>query len=153
MSAPAIRERKKAIIYLTSGTHLLVFRQPDFPGVGVQPPGGTINGGETIVTGAVRELHEETGIRVLEEDLVEIGQQLYEYRSGSTLHRHHRHYFHAAVSEPVEKTWTRVETNPDGADHQILLSLYWLPLNSNVTLFAELDAFIRVLLRRLGLPE
>lgn len=146
-----VRARRKAVLYLTSADHLLVFREPEYPDVGVQPPGGTVNDDETVADGAARELLEETGIRVAASDLVEIGRQDYEYVSGGMLHRHSRVFFHAAVSEPVDRTWTTVETNPDGADHEILFALYWTPLNPDLRLFAELDHCLPILRQRLGL--
>src|ERR1700754_544991 len=139
MSNLPVRARRKAVIYLTSGHHLLVFREPDFPEVGIQPPGGTMNDGEAVVDGAARDLFEETGILVPSSGLTEIGQQDYEYESGGMLHRHARTYFHAAVTEPVDHTWTRMETNPDGSDHEILFALFWTPVSADLKLFGELD--------------
>ena len=43
-----IRARRKAVIYVTSSDHLLVFREPDYPEAGIQPPGGTVIDGETV---------------------------------------------------------------------------------------------------------
>jgi 8-oxo-dGTP diphosphatase len=153
MRAPNVRERRKAVVYLTSGTHLLVFTEPDYPEAGTQPPGGTIHDDETPPQGAARELMEETGISVRPEDLTEIGFQNYEYEADGVRHLHKRHFFHADVSEPVERRWTRLEENPDGADHEILFSLYWMPLNKGLRLFAGLDAFLPELLRRTGEAE
>jgi 8-oxo-dGTP diphosphatase len=150
VSAPNVRERRKAVVYLTSGTHLLVFTEPDYPEAGTQPPGGTINDDETPPQGAARELMEETGISVRPEDLTEIGFQNYEYEADGVQHLHKRHFFHADVSEPIERRWTRLETNPDGADHEILFSFQWIPLNNNLRLFAGLDAFLPELLGRIG---
>ena len=146
-----IRERRKAVLYVTSGQHLLVFREPKYPEIGIQPPGGTINDGETVAAGAARELFEETGLRIAVSDFVEIGRQDYEYVERCTLHRHHRTYFHATVTEPIGRRWTRVETNPDGADHEILFALFWTPLARNLVLFGGLDHCLPVLRKRLGL--
>jgi 8-oxo-dGTP diphosphatase len=153
MSALPVRARRKAVVYLTSGEHLLVFTEPEYPEVGKQPTGGTINEGEMPVDGAVRELIEETGISVTPEHLTEIGFQTYEYEAGGVLHRHRRHFFHAVVSEPVERKWTRMETNPDGADHEILFSVFWVPLSSDLQLLAGLDAFLPEVLRRVGVMK
>jgi 8-oxo-dGTP pyrophosphatase MutT (NUDIX family) len=152
MSSLPIRARRKAVIYVTSGIHILVFREPDYPEAGVQPPGGTVTDGETTAEGAARELFEETGIRIAPTDLVEIGMQDYEYTSGGTLHRHARTYFHAVTNEPIDRTWTCVETNPDGpTDHEILFALFWTPLTADLVLFGELDHCLAVLRQRIGL--
>lgn len=149
MSSLPIRARRKAVIYVTSGDHLLVFREPDYPEVGIQPPGGTINDGEAVANGAARELLEETGIRIPAADLIEIGRQDYEYVDKGTLHKHARTYFHAATNEPVDRRWTCMETNPDGADHEILFALYWTPLTDDLVLFGELDHCLPTLRQRL----
>lgn len=153
MSTLPVRARRKAVIYLTSADHLLVFREPEYPEVGIQPPGGTIDDGEAVADGAARELFEETGILVPASKLTEIGRQEYQYEAGGFLHRHSRTYFHAAVAEPVDRTWTRMETNPDGADHEILFALYWTPLAADLKLFGELDHCLPTLRRRLGLAQ
>ena len=151
MSSLPVRARRKAVIYVTSADHLLVFREPDYPEVGIQPPGGTITDSETVAEGAARELFEETGIHVAVSDLVEIGRQDYEYVSGGVLHRHHRTYFHASTTEPTDRAWTRVETNPDGADHEILFALFWTPLSPGLVLFGNLDHCLPILRQRLAL--
>ncbi len=51
-------------MHATSSRGLLVFEEPDFPEVGVQVPGGTVEPDEGVLAAARRELHEETGLLV-----------------------------------------------------------------------------------------
>jgi hypothetical protein len=82
---------------------------------------------------------------------VPIGTQDYEYVSGGMLHRHARTYFHAVTDEPIDRAWTCVETNPDGAEHEILFALFWTPLTADLVLFGELDHCLPTLRQRLAL--
>jgi 8-oxo-dGTP diphosphatase len=151
MMHTAVRERQKVVLYITSQNHLLVFREPKFPEVGWQPPGGTVMPGETIGQACRRELVEETGIEAPESGFSEIGRETYEYVSVSTLHRHHRTFCHAEVSEPVDRVWEHVEEFPDGGDSPILFELSWRPLAQDFNLFASLDAYLVPLKRSMGI--
>lgn len=53
---------RKVLIYATYDAKLLVFREPDFPTVPLQVPGGTLEPNETPLSGAKREFMEETGL-------------------------------------------------------------------------------------------
>ena len=53
---------RKVMIYAMGPRGLLVFREPDFPDVPLQVPGGTVEDGETFEAGACREFAEETGL-------------------------------------------------------------------------------------------
>lgn len=59
-----MRVYHKAYVYLTCGTDLLVFDEPDTPHLGLQVPGGTIDPGESFLHGAMREFAEETGLEL-----------------------------------------------------------------------------------------
>lgn len=55
--------KQKVYAYLVrGGKELLVFDHVDFPEAGTQVPGGSLDPGESIEEGVLRELFEETGI-------------------------------------------------------------------------------------------
>ncbi len=60
-----------ATVILDFNGNMLLGRRADNGLYG--PPGGKLDKGEYLKTGAARELREETGIRVEEHDLVELG--------------------------------------------------------------------------------
>lgn len=137
-----LRERTKAVLYVTCRDHLLVFREPDFPDVGLQPPGGTIMDGEDIRTGAIRELEEETGLMVSDDDLRLLGQRVYDCERDGIRHIHSRFFFHVPVEADISKRWTVTELTPDDGSAPIRFDLFWIPLAEDVKLIAEFDAFI-----------
>jgi 8-oxo-dGTP pyrophosphatase MutT (NUDIX family) len=57
-----MNHRHKVYAYITRGDQLLVFRHIDFPGAGIQTPGGTIEEGEEPEDAVLREAVEETGL-------------------------------------------------------------------------------------------
>jgi ADP-ribose pyrophosphatase YjhB (NUDIX family) len=52
------------LVILDAGQRLALIRKPHFAEGVWRPPGGGIKPGENVVAGAVREAHEETGLRV-----------------------------------------------------------------------------------------
>lgn len=56
--------REKVLCLVVRGTSLLVFDHADVPDAGVQLPAGGVEAGETPADTAVRELFEESGIRL-----------------------------------------------------------------------------------------
>jgi ADP-ribose pyrophosphatase YjhB (NUDIX family) len=151
MIQSAVRERQKVVLYVTSRKHLLVFREPRFPEVGLQPPGGTMADGETVERACCRELFEESGIEAPESSFFVVGKRTYEYEAASMLHRHHRTFCHARIDEPIDRIWQHVEEFPDGGDAPLLFELFWLPLESEIPLFAELGVFLPAVRDRLGI--
>lgn len=117
----------KALVYATNRRGLLIFREPDFPEVPAQVPGGTIHDGEDPMVAAKREFAEETGIPTpIELSFLRLEAQMFD-RDARPL-RVTRHFYHAAVSDDLPETWDHHEKfASDGAD-PILFRFFWISL-------------------------
>ncbi len=151
----AIRFRRKVVVYATWREQLLVFREPDFPEVGVQVPGGTVEEGEDIEAAARREFVEETGLDA-PALFAPLGEMTYVFRSdtfeaGAVRFQHHRSFFHAPLESAPAEAWEWTEKTPDGGGPPIRMAFSFVPLLPPPVLFGRLDAHLPALLMRLGL--
>ena len=129
-----MRIHHKAYVYLTCGPELLVFSEPDFPEVGLQVPGGTLDPSESYLQGAIREFTEETGLLLdvaLEPfaDQDHIAENVPECVRG--LHR--RRFFHGQVREKPAEQWDHFEKTPSSGGPPIRFRLFWINLFDDTT--------------------
>jgi 8-oxo-dGTP diphosphatase len=120
--------QQKVYAYITHQERLLVFRHVDYPKAGIQVPGGTLEDGESLVEGMLREAYEETGLTDLRckaylgsEEFVVVHDQSKQFNL--------RHFFHLLnVGEPSD-TWQHYEMHPsDGSAQPILFEYHWIPV-------------------------
>jgi len=145
-----IRRRGKAYGYVVSDRRLLVFREPEFPEVRIQVPGGTLEPGETPEVGAVRELTEELGRSdfALGEP---VGTQTFAFDKDGTRHIHDRHYFRIAPLGAWPERWTHADETPDLGGPPVRMEFFWMRLEDPaLSLFAGHDALLPQLKRLLG---
>ncbi|ADZ68807.1 NUDIX hydrolase [Polymorphum gilvum] len=124
-----MRVYHKAYVYLTCGSRLLVFSQPDEPHIGLQVPGGTLDPGESYLQGARREFHEETGL--MPEwafDHLADQDQIFHREDGSLHGLHRRRHFHARIATPPREDWEHYEMTPSSGGAPIRFRLFWLDL-------------------------
>jgi ADP-ribose pyrophosphatase YjhB (NUDIX family) len=57
--------RDRVVIYVEREDGLLVFDHRDHPDAGTQVPAGGVDAGETLVEAVIREVREETGVRLI----------------------------------------------------------------------------------------
>lgn len=121
-----VRHIEKALIYATSVRGLLVFSEPDFPEIGLQVPGGTIEPGEAPMAAAIREFTEETGLTSGPMRFVGQTEHLRTYQGEARFYR--RHYFHTDLGADLPETWDHVENFASDGAPPILFRFFWLPL-------------------------
>lgn len=119
----------KAYVYLTCGTELLVFIEPDHPNPDLQVPGGTLDPGESYMQAARREFAEETGLS-LDIALESFADQdhIFEDVPGSLDGLHRRRHFHGRIREKPAAQWEHYETSPSTGGAPIRFRLCWIDL-------------------------
>ncbi len=129
----------KAYVYLTCGTRLLVFDEPDTPFLGFQVPGGTVDPGESFLQGAMREFAEETGLSLdaafdhfSSQDLpFETFPPVGQFRPSPDRPlrgRHLRRNYHVRIGERPKETWEHYEMFPSGGGDPIRCRFFWIDL-------------------------
>lgn len=131
---------EKAVCYVIADEHLLVFTHDDEPMevTGVQVPAGSIRDGESAAEAAVRELHEETGLRgrvvrplgVADYDLAPTRDEVAR-----------RHFFVMAVDDAdIESIWSAGENDPSTGGMRHSWTCRWIRLSQAHVLAAGLGA-------------
>jgi 8-oxo-dGTP pyrophosphatase MutT (NUDIX family) len=148
----ALPIKRKAMAYITHGSRLLVFRQPDFPAAGLQVPGGSIHDDERPEDAVLREAFEETGLTGLTLGTL-LGDAEHDYSPYGQDEIHHRYYYHLFVEGDVPELWQHTESDPSEGDHEsVLFELFWVDLPNGVPpLIRYRDEKIPDLLIELGL--
>ncbi len=138
----------KAYVYMTCGSDLLVFNEPDTPWLGLQVPGGTIDPGESFLQGAMREFAEETGLKldvafeqfsdqdIPFETLAPVGQ--FRAPADRPLRgRHIRRNYHVRVAARPRQEWEHFEMYPSSGSGPIRYRFFWIDLLGNEASDAE----------------
>jgi 8-oxo-dGTP pyrophosphatase MutT (NUDIX family) len=145
--APVLRPRRKAIVYATRGRRLLLFRQPDYPDVGWQPPGGTVDAGEALDDAARREFQEETGLKP-DGRWSPLGACTYRFVANGFDHVHERHFYHLALEDDAPERFETIEATPEEGGPPIRFAFSWFDLDDPaVSLHNHLDALLPELRR------
>ncbi len=148
----ALPVKLKVMSYITHGTRLLVFHEPDFPEAGIQVPGGSVGPNEPLDLAVMREAREETGLEQLRLEAF-LGDTRHDFSPRGRFEIHHRHYYHLTVSDDVPDTWHHHETDPsEGVHDSILFKLYWVHLPYGVPrLISDMDEMLSQLVSRMGI--
>ncbi len=131
----------KAYVYLTCGTRLLVFNEPENPEIGLQVPGGTIDPGESYLIGAKREFVEETGLELdaafehfadqdLPFDEIPPENRPKAPSNRPLTGRHIRKHYHVSVGSIPAEEWEHYEMTPSVGGPPIRFRLFWIDLFS-----------------------
>lgn len=127
---------QKAVVYITRGDQLYVFRHEN-PEPGMQVPKGSIQPGEMPLEAAIREAYEESGLKF--EHMHALG----EVDMSDTLWRdEHWHVFWAEAPQETPDTFLHQVTG-DGEDSSMTFFYFLTPLEK-----PDLDWNMGVLLHR-----
>ena len=136
------RTVRKAICYVVREDHLLVLTHNSVPMevTGVQVPAGTVRPGEDPADAAVRELHEETGLRgAVVRFLGEATYDLWPTRPEIAS----RHFFQLEVPPGNTGTrWEAGEPDPENGGAAVSWTCWWLPLPQAHVLAGGLGAML-----------
>lgn len=115
--------RRRAFCYITRqtavGPELLVFKQED-PAAGIQTPGGTIEQGEGVLEGALREAYEESGLGQFGEPL-QLFFEVFEHSQG----RVDCYHVHLPVVGETPDIWTHT-VSAGTEDAGMVFHCFWL---------------------------
>lgn len=113
---------KVSIFVIDADDRLLVFEHPEAPEAEIQVPAGTLEPGEEPLTGAVRELCEETGKSSFEITRFILRKQIYEVRQGRD-ELHDRWFFQARQTQELPEEWMAGDWTPSGWEP---FRFYWV---------------------------
>lgn len=145
-----VTQKRKVFAYITSGRCLLLLAHPDHPEAGLQIPAGTMRPGELVVTAALREANEETGLAGLEVVGV-LGKRTFDMRPFGRNEIHHRTFVHLTCLDATPASWEHWERDPEGQPgEEIRFRLFWAALDDPLPeLIAGHDAAMSDLRRSL----
>jgi 8-oxo-dGTP pyrophosphatase MutT (NUDIX family) len=114
---------QKAVVYITKGDQLYVFRH-EHPEPGIQVPKGSIQAGETPLVAAIRETYEESGLQV--EQMYFLGDV---ELSDGVWHNERWHVFWAEAPQETPDTFLHRVTG-NGEDSEQTFSYFLTPLSA-----------------------
>lgn len=127
---------KKVYAYIVQNQKLLVFYEPDFPDVGFQIPGGTVEE-DSLEDALKREVFEETGLSDF--DIKQyLGSNTGDMRHFGKNEFHERHFFYLILNEKTPETWEHIEKFPSESEHkEIRFSFFWHPIEEEIDLGSQ----------------
>ena len=104
--------------------HILIFAHRDFPSAGLQVPGGSIEEGEELKTGILREVKEESGLSEFS-SIINLGKSIYIAESKQELHE--RHFFQLNFKGEIKGDFFHKVTIGK-EDKGLIFHYQWVPL-------------------------
>lgn len=123
-----MRIKSKVISYffrMNNGElELLVFDHRDFPNAGTQVIGGTLEVGESMKSSMIREIHEESGILLKEEDIHLVGNTTYHRKEIEEINE--RTYFVVYNKKLSLSDYFEHVVRSTGEDDGMVFNFYWI---------------------------
>jgi 8-oxo-dGTP pyrophosphatase MutT (NUDIX family) len=114
--------RKRVVVYVERDDGLLVFDHRDHPEAGTQVPAGGVEQDEELVQAAIREVQEETGVR-LDSELTLLGTHEHLDGLGSPALSY---FFHADAPAGLPQSWQHVVSG-QGSDAALVFNCRFDP--------------------------
>jgi ADP-ribose pyrophosphatase YjhB (NUDIX family) len=122
---------------------LLVFDHKGMPEVPTQVPSGRVDANETLEEGAVREVEEETGIKV---ELVRLLASPDEHVAAHGVGAHQTTALYAVADGSGPQAWNHDVTGT-GMDASLVYACRWVPLDDCPPLWGKADPLVEKLRR------
>lgn len=132
--------RKRVYLYVVKRNDLLVLRHVDFPVLGLQIPGGTVELNEAPIDAAAREAYEETG-------LTKLGSPKF---LGVTVVNSEREdeqsleawFYRIQAVEEAPESWFHTELFASGDKGNVRFELSWIPQSKATELLSATDCLM-----------
>lgn len=131
-----LKSVEKVLAYITRDKagrkEVLVFEHHDVPSAGIQVPAGTVEPGEEVASALLREVFEESGLR-----LSHVGKHLgrFEWIREDRSELHFRNVFHVADHEELPDDW-RFSVVGHGEDSGLVFRFHWLSVEECISILA-----------------
>lgn len=132
--------RKRVYLYIVRRNEVLVIRHVDFPELGLQIPGGTVESNEAPIDAAAREALEETG-------LAELGSPMLLGVTAVQSERAYEHtleawFFRIKAEVHTPNLWLHTEQHASVGDNRVRFELSWIPKKEVAKLLSAADCLM-----------
>jgi len=142
-----MQRRRRVYAYVTGPKGVLILEHPSHPEAGLQVPGGTVETDESPQEAVVREVLEETTLKVVMTPVL-LGRDTFDMREYGINEQQEAWFYQMQVNQPTADSWLHEERF--GANQEkiepIPFRLYWAPLPYGGTpLIAHHDRYLNKL--------
>lgn len=129
--------RKRVYLYIVKRHDILVLRHVDFPHLGLQIPGGTIELNEAPINAAAREALEETGLTALDSPRYLGVSVVQSERAEENLLE--AWFYQIDVLGHTHNSWLHTEQFASEGKSHVRFELSWLPISQAAELLSTTD--------------
>ena len=121
-------------------TEVLVFTHRDYPEAETQVIGGTVDPGEDLIGALLREIFEESGLKLVKADIEKkLGETRYQRKDIPEIN--HRHYFLIHKND-LPDSWAHT-VHSSGADNGMVFEFFWMKTqDAKVTLTGQMGELL-----------